>query len=116
MSESGKRPGSFGLLRIGGSLEDHINYDFESDQEHCQPFPMEKDPNDRIGFGKGCITKSKRAELITFAEKTDMKVIFGINALVGREKQSPYWNYTGKWDSSNAEQLLNEWTDQRFKV
>ena len=40
----------FGLLRIGGSLQDHINYDFESKEEHCDPFPMKLDPNDHLGF------------------------------------------------------------------
>ena len=32
----------FGILRIGGSLEDQIKYDFEAKSEHCDPYPMEK--------------------------------------------------------------------------
>ena len=46
--------------------------------------------------------------MIEFAKSTGMKVIFGLNALVGRTQSEPYWNYTGAWDSSNAEELLNE--------
>lgn len=32
----------FGILRIGGSLEDQINYNFTAETEHCDPYPMEK--------------------------------------------------------------------------
>jgi len=71
---------------------------------------MPLNETDRLGFGKGCITKSKRAQLIEFAKSTGMKVIFGLNALVGRTQHEPYWNYTGAWDSSNAEKLLNEFS------
>ena len=52
----------------------------------------------------------KRAQLIEFAKSTGLKVIFGLNALVGRKQNEPYWNYTGAWDSSNAEDLLNEFS------
>ena len=88
----------------------NFSYDFDSKEEHCDPFPMPLNETDRLGFGKGCITKSKRAQLIEFAKSTGMKVIFGLNALVGRTQNEPYWNYTGAWDSSNAEELLSEFS------
>ena len=44
-----------------------------------------------------------------------MKVIFGLNAIVGRTKQEPYWNYTGRWDSTETKQLLSEWSNEAYK-
>ena len=91
-------------------LTTYLSYDFDSNEEHCDPFPIPLNETDHLGFGKGCITKSKRAQLIEFAKSTGMKVIFGLNALVGRKQNEPYWNYTGAWDPSNAEDLLNEFS------
>ena len=87
-----------------------MTYDFESKEETCGDFLESEDPFNLQGYGKGCITKSKRAQLIEFAKTTGMKVIFGLNALVGRTQNEPYWNYTGAWDSSNAEELLTEFS------
>ena len=102
---------NFGLLRIGGSLQDHINYDFTTMDEHCAPFPMKLDPNDHLGFDQGCVTIWKRDQIRKLAKDTGLQVVFGLNALKGRTKYEPYWNYTGDWDYTEAKKLLDEWPE-----
>ena len=48
------------------------------------------------------MTKSKRTQIRKFADDMGLKVIFGLNALKGRVKNEPYWNYTGDWNSTEA--------------
>ena len=81
-----------GLLRIGGSLQDSVTYDFESKQEHCGDFL--ENPSNLEGYGKGCITKLKRKQLMEFAKKTNMKIIFGLNGKVGKTEIGH--NFTGQ--------------------
>ena len=84
-----------GLLRIGGSLQDSVTYDFESKEEHCGDFLELEDPSNIEDWGKGCITKMKRRQLIEFGRKTNMKIIFGLNVKVGKTEKNH--NYTGKY-------------------
>ena len=84
-----------GLLRIGGSLQDSVTYDFESKKEHCGDFLKLEDPSNIEDWGKGCITKMKRRQLIEFGRKTNMKIIFGLNVKVGKTEKNH--NYTGKY-------------------
>ena len=51
------------------------------------------------------MTKSKRTQIRKFADDMGLKVIFGLNALKGRVKNEPYWNYTGDWNSTEARAL-----------
>ena len=107
----------FGLLRVGGSLQDHVHYDFTASTEHCDhDYPMKLDPSDHLGFDQGCVTTQKRDSIRAFAKATGMKVIFGLNGLVGRTKNEPYWNYTGDWDATQAQKLLIEWGNGLFAV
>ena len=48
-----------------------------------------------------------------FASETGMKIIFGLNGLVGR-KQTGYTNWTGQWDSTQAENLFKEFNQTKF--
>ena len=84
-----------GLLRIGGSLQDSVTYDFESKEEHCGDFLEVADPSKLEDWGKGCITKLKRRQLMEFGKKTNMKIIFGLNVKVGKTENNH--NYTGKY-------------------
>ena len=82
-------------MRIGGSLQDSVTYDFESKEEHCGDFLKSEDPENFGDWGKGCITKLKRRQLMEFGKKTNMKIIFGLNVKVGKTEKNH--NYTGKY-------------------
>ena len=81
-------------MRIGGSLQDSVTYDFESKEEHCGDFSELENPLNLEDWGKGCITKLKRKQLIEFGRKTNVKIIFGLNVKVGKTEKNH--NYTGK--------------------
>ena len=72
-----------------------MTYDFESNVEHCGDFLELMDPSKLEDWGKGCITKLKRKQLMEFGKKTNMKIIFGLNVKVGKTEKNH--NYTGKY-------------------
>ena len=84
-----------GLLRIGGSLQDSVTYDFESKEETCGDFLEPENHSNLEDWGKGCITKLKRKQLMEFGKKTNMKIIFGLNVKVGKTEKNH--NYTGEY-------------------
>ena len=84
-------------MRIGGSLQDYVTYDFESKEEICGDFLKLGDTGNFESipiWGKGCITKLKRKQLLEFGKKTNMKIIFGLNAKVGKTQHG--MNLTGE--------------------
>lgn len=55
---------NYGLLRIGGSLQDHINYNFtKSNNRHCDPYPMVQNASEKVGYNDGCFSYQRRREL-----------------------------------------------------
>ena len=177
----------FGILRIGGSLEDQINYNFTAETEHCDPYPMEKNTTKYVsifrpnfflnlsfillivsllfinanvqkrnssctwffyfcltdtgenvqkwtrvlstrrwqisspqlyrlrhcGFNDGCFTKMKRSQLQKFAKETNLKIIFGLNGLIGRKQTGPT-DWSGQWDPTQAKKLFDEMIETGF--
>jgi len=103
----------FGILRIGGSLEDQINYNFTAETEHCDPYPMEKNTTRHSGFNDGCLTKMKRSQLQKFAKETNLKIIFGLNGLIGRT-QTGRTDWSGQWDPKQAKKLFDEMIETGF--
>lgn len=87
------------LLRIGGSLQDQYNF-----QPSCpgieEQFPV--DENNRLGFGGGCISKDRVAEVSTFCKEVGCELVWGLNAMHGRSEDG-----MGPWDSTNAKELLD---------
>ena len=69
-----------------------MTYDFASKEETCGDFL--EDPSSLERYGKGCITKLKRKQLMEFAKKTNMKIIFGLNGKVGKTEIGH--NFTGQ--------------------
>ena len=51
---------------------------------------------------------------MNFAEKTGLKIIFGVNALYGRHEANGK-NWTGEWNSTNAVELITEWSQDPYK-
>ena len=99
----------YGLLRIGGTLQDSVIYNFESSQKHCEPFPFQPDENARTGFTRECFSSTRRREINDFLEKSNLKFIFGLNALQGR-----YDDFSKPWDSEKAKALLEEFKSTKM--
>ena len=88
-------------LRIGGTLADSIVY--QEDEIHdplCQPFTQESTTT-RHGFDHGCLTRERWRQVTHFAANASARIIFGLNALYGRNG-----NIDAPWDSSNTRSFL----------
>ncbi|KAK9070824.1 hypothetical protein SSX86_011226 [Deinandra increscens subsp. villosa] len=90
-------------IRLGGSLQDELIYETEDQTEPCIPFS--KNTSALFSFNEGCLPLSRWDELNTFFNETGARIIFGLNALNGRELHSDT-STTGAWDSTNAESLM----------
>ncbi|KAL4560234.1 hypothetical protein LXL04_032384 [Taraxacum kok-saghyz] len=90
-------------VRLGGTLQDKVMYQRSGDQEPCDNFT--KNTSAIFGITNGCLTMSRWDQLNIFFKNSGAKVVFGLNALTGREIDS---NGTalGSWNSSNAEALI----------
>ena len=51
--------------------------------------------------GHTCLTEDRWHEILGFAKKTGLRIVFGLNLMFGRGADG-----TGEWDSTNAESLL----------
>ncbi|KAK8993962.1 hypothetical protein V6N11_008173 [Hibiscus sabdariffa] len=90
-------------IRVGGSLQDQVQYDVGNLKSPCHPFEKMKDG--LFGFSKGCLHMERWDELNRFFKETGVMVTFGLNALHGRHKvKRSLWG--GDWDSSNAQEFL----------
>ncbi|GMH72528.1 hypothetical protein TrST_g9854 [Triparma strigata] len=122
------------FLRLGGSLCDFVRYDFPgSHDDECRDF---SDPTNstRVGYelGSGCLKTDRWDELNHFcADIPGCTLIFGINALIGRENSTCpadtdcHWDsadnaccteWSGNWNSSNAEALLRYTEAQGYDI
>ncbi|CAG5077150.1 Oidioi.mRNA.OKI2018_I69.PAR.g8640.t1.cds [Oikopleura dioica] len=99
----------YGLLRIGGTLQDSIIYDFNSSNRHCDPYPFQPEASSRTGFTQECFSPLRRRELGEFLDKANLKLIFGLNALEGR-----YDDFSKPWDSKKAKLLLEEFEETKM--
>ena len=86
-----------------------MTYDFESKEETCGDCLESEDPFNLQGYGKGCITKLKRKQLMEFATKTNMKIIFGLNGRVGKTEIGH--NFTGQ-STTKTWQFKTEFKDR----
>eukprot|EP00039_Didymoeca_costata_P033684 m.43671 g.43671 ORF g.43671 m.43671 type:complete len:545 (-) comp9992_c0_seq1:24-1658(-) len=83
-----------GVLRIGGSAQDSVL--FLGEGEHC---PLQRQPNNGIkrnansyqcsqdkpnGEYGHCFSTQRLKELCTFAKQSDLKLVIGLNACMGR--------------------------------
>jgi heparanase 1 len=80
-------------LRVGGSSADVAVYN----EEFSGGLKCSQDILDR----HLCLTPKRWDELISFAEKTGLRLVFDLNLMIGRDQPG------GQWDSTNARALLN---------
>jgi len=76
-----------------------------------EPFPISPEGGRRSGFGDGCFSKGRQDSFFQFVENVGFKVIFGLNAMVGRKQNGPT-SWTGKWNSSETENMIDDWIKQ----
>jgi hypothetical protein len=115
--------GEDSLIRVGGTLCDHVEVDptdRSSSWGSCT-CPDPSDPTDPLcyfpwvghgypdgsfsGFGKACLPGGRFDILMNFAERNRKKLVFDLSSEFGRTLVGPtLWE--GDWDSSNARALF----------
>ncbi|GAB4832772.1 hypothetical protein Ancab_006788 [Ancistrocladus abbreviatus] len=90
-------------LRLGGTLQDKVVYESKDLRKPCKQFINSS--SEMFGFTQGCLPMQRWDELNSFFEKSGAVIIFGLNALAGRNIQ-PDGSVSGAWDPSNAESLI----------
>ncbi|XP_068657315.1 heparanase-like protein 2 [Aristolochia californica] len=93
-------------IRVGGSLQDQVTYKVGS-VKSCPGFKKKKDG--MFGFSTGCLHMDRWDQVYDLFNKSSVKVTFGLNALVGREKVNNESNalWGGAWDPSNARDFID---------
>lgn len=100
-------------IRLGGTLQDKVIYQFRNDPGACTQFI--KDSTEMFGFTRGCLPMSRWDDLNNFFKMAGAKVIFGLNALNGRTIGSD-GSTTGAWNSSNAESLIRYTVNKGYSI
>ncbi|PTQ26794.1 hypothetical protein MARPO_0364s0001 [Marchantia polymorpha] len=109
------------LVRAGGTLENIVVYDIgeQLPSEPCVPFSV----NEGVfyGFSGGCLTMERWDALNAFFKKTGVEVVFGLNALYGRNKTktttgTEVQNVTEPWDWTNAYELMKYTRDKNYAI
>ncbi|XP_050238113.1 heparanase-like protein 2 [Mercurialis annua] len=103
-------------IRIGGSLQDQVEYQVQNSSKRCLPF--QKSEAGLFGFTAGCLTTHRWDQLNHFFNQTRAKITLGLNALVGRKKSSQKDStlWFGDWDSKNAGNLMKYTVSKGYKI
>nr|DAD45056.1 TPA_asm: hypothetical protein HUJ06_003286 [Nelumbo nucifera] len=100
-------------LRLGGTLQDKVIYDTGSPPQPCTQFV--KNSSELFGFTQGCLPMSRWDELNNFFKKAGALVIFGLNALNGRNLSSD-GSALGPWDYTNAASLIRYTVNKGYVI
>ncbi|CAN0896468.1 Heparanase-like protein 1 [Linum grandiflorum] len=102
-------------IRVGGSLEDLVVYKVG---KAIKKFPKFKKLKDGMfGCSRGTLTMKRWDDLNQLFSKTNTKVIFGLNALIGKRKKdesSTLW--VGDWNPQNARDFMNYTVQKGYKI
>ncbi|TYH52311.1 hypothetical protein ES332_D09G018100v1 [Gossypium tomentosum] len=101
-------------IKIGGSLQDQVVYGVGG-VKNCPNFMKNEDS--LFGFSKGCLPMERWDELNNFFNQTGVKVTFGLNALLGRNRseiEKGLW--VGDWQSQNAGDCMKYTISMGYKV
>ncbi|KAK8334895.1 hypothetical protein V6Z11_A09G017700 [Gossypium hirsutum] len=107
---------SFNPLRIkvGGSLQDQVVYGVGG-VKNCPNFMKNEDS--LFGFSQGYLPMERWDELNKFFNQTGVKVTFGLNALLGRNRsQIEKGLWVGDWQSQNARDFMKYTISKGYKV
>jgi len=107
------------VLRLGGSLTDHIVYKVPSAAGKPPPpcHPITKDTQDPLGFRGGCLTMQRWDELNRFCADLGCSVVFDLNLAGGLKtmKSDPWWR-GGEWDHTNVKAFLEYTRAQKYPI
>ncbi|CAN1313950.1 Heparanase-like protein 1 [Linum perenne] len=102
-------------IRIGGSLEDQVVYRVG---KAIKKFPkFKKIKGGMFGFSGGTLKMKRWDQLNHLFSKTNTKVIFGLNALVGKTRKdaaSTLW--IGDWNPQNARDFMNYTVHKGYRI
>ncbi|KAE8781343.1 heparanase [Hordeum vulgare] len=102
------------LLRLGGTLQDKVLYHTPDDGRlPCVPFA--KNSSATFGFTRGCLTMARWDELNAFFQKSGAKVVFGLNALNGRDPDGGSY-MGGSWDMTNAASFIQYTVSRGYEI
>ncbi|RWR91030.1 heparanase-like protein 3 [Cinnamomum micranthum f. kanehirae] len=100
-------------IRLGGTLQDKVIYDTGDPPQPCNSF--KRNTSEMFGFTQGCLPMFRWDELNGFFQKTNAKVIFGLNALNGRVPL-PDGSLGGPWDYTNAASLIRYTVSKGYTI
>ncbi|KAG7021220.1 Heparanase-like protein 3 [Cucurbita argyrosperma subsp. argyrosperma] len=100
-------------LRLGGTLQDKIIYETEDHQQSC--VYLSRNTTELFGYSQGCLSTKRWDELNEFFKKGGVKVIFGLNALNGRQIASD-GSAVGAWDHTNAELFIRYTVKKNYTI
>ncbi|KAB2011389.1 hypothetical protein ES319_D09G016200v1 [Gossypium barbadense] len=101
-------------IKIGGSLQDQVVYGVGG-VKNCPNFMKNEDS--LFGFSQGCLPMERWDELNNFFNQTGVKVTFGLNALLKRNRseiEKGLW--VGDWQSQNAGDFMKYTISKGYKV
>ncbi|KAF7827997.1 heparanase-like protein 2 [Senna tora] len=101
-------------IRLGGSLQDQVVYQFGRTTK-CPQFQKEEDG--LFGFSLGCLPQDRWDQIHNFFNKTGVKLTFGLNALIGKKKsQEDPILWKGDWNTLNAASLMAYTASKGYKI
>ncbi|TYJ16958.1 hypothetical protein E1A91_A09G017400v1, partial [Gossypium mustelinum] len=101
-------------IKVGGSLQDQVVYGVGRVKN--RPNFM-KNEDSLFGFFQGCLPKERWDELNKIFNQTGVKVTFGLNALLGRNRsQIEKGLWVGDWKSQNARDFMKYTISKGYKV
>ncbi|KAL1151102.1 hypothetical protein V6Z11_A09G018800 [Gossypium hirsutum] len=101
-------------IKVGGSLQDQVVYRVGG-VKNCPNFM--KNENSLFRFSHGCLPMERWDELNKIFNQTGVKVTFGLNALLGRNRsQIEKGLWVGDWKSQNARDFMKYTISKGYKV
>ncbi|KAI3882949.1 hypothetical protein MKW92_043471, partial [Papaver armeniacum] len=103
-------------LRLGGTLQDKVLYDVGDPRPPCNQFVKNtSDDSLLFGYTDGCLPMPRWDELNNFFQKAGASIIFGLNALNGRNMTRDH-SAVGPWDFKNAAALIRYTVDKNYAI
>ncbi|KAK8334904.1 hypothetical protein V6Z12_A09G018100 [Gossypium hirsutum] len=101
-------------IKVGGSLQDQVVYRVGG-VKNCPNFMKNEDS--LFGFSQGCLPMERWDELNKIFNQTGVKVSFGLNALLERNRsQVEKGLWVGDWKSQNARDFMKYTISKGYKV
>ncbi|XP_020595440.1 heparanase-like protein 3 [Phalaenopsis equestris] len=100
-------------LRVGGSLDDRLQYETGDFGRKCLPFV--RNDSALFGYNEGCLSRSRWDQVNKFFKKSGALAIFGLNALNGRVPLQD-GSLGGPWNHTNAASLIRYSANKGYNI